>query len=225
MSLVTDARTMHRSAIWTASWHNVETSEPISEVPTNSDPLQELSIFARPFLSFPTDLPAGPQLLPIDSQIHDISSQQPRWVREDSFSQSAFVCKWTVVFRTIRLRTFGAASLSVHHARATPSREQSKMASEAGLRELERILARRKTPSFCTYSRVLPLFIEHLSIHEPKRLTRKLLSVYRYRSRPPPRAQHSPQGAQERQCLPEALGEALPLPGSYVAPPLSSSRT
>lgn len=36
----------------------------------------------------------------------------------------------------------------------------------------------------------------------------------RYRSGPSSRQEHAPEGAQERQCLPEALGEALPLPGS-----------
>jgi len=35
----------------------------------------------------------------------------------------------------------------------------------------------------------------------------------RYRSPEAPRAVHAPQGPQERQCLPEAPGEALPLPG------------
>lgn len=39
---------------------------------------------------------------------------------------------------------------------------------------------------------------------------------YRYRSRPPPRQGHSPHCPQERQCLPQALGEALPLLGPYV---------
>lgn len=40
----------------------------------------------------------------------------------------------------------------------------------------------------------------------------------RYRSRSSPRSEQPSQGSQKRQCLPQALGEAVPLPGSYVQP-------
>ena len=38
-------------------------------------------------------------------------------------------------------------------------------------------------------------------------------TLNRHWSRSSPRAQHPPQGAQERQCVPQALGEALQVPG------------
>lgn len=45
-----------------------------------------------------------------------------------------------------------------------------------------------------------------------------MASLCRYRSGPPPRQGDAPQGPQERQCLSEAPGEALPLPVPYVTP-------
>ena len=51
-----------------------------------------------------------------------------------------------------------------------------------------------------------------------KRRTRKLtkLQFYRYRPRQASCAQHTSQSAKERQCLPQAARQALPLPSSYV---------
>lgn len=132
---------------------------------------------------------------PINRILSTIRRQPSRWVRNNTESPKAYVCEW------MRL---GKPSLSANHG---IQRSWLRAASVAG----ESVSSLTRVAPVAAPNTLSAQSSGQMSI--PDREADGVFHVYRYRSAQAPRAEHAPQGSQERQCVPQAPGEALPLPG------------